>query len=162
MKGEILIVLMLIISHSAISQCELKTTTRYDGSLLNYFNPKPVIRQSNYEIGVSVYKNVTTDVTMLNVSVLFLGKKPNSLNGNAIIQTSGERGISLEPIIFDLVEMNGRDVAVGLYKIEGSMLEYFKKTYLKSIVVRVGTDLVGATVNENEWVIRDNIKCLEK
>lgn len=160
MKNFLLIVFLSIICQFSFSQCQVKTTTKEDGNVLKYLNPMPVVRQADYEIGLSVYKNISSNITMLNVSVLFKGKEVRELEGDAIIHTSGERGISLKPVVFDLVEMNGKDVAIGLYEIEPILLSYFENNYLKNIFVKVGGDLVGASVSENKWIIRDNLNCL--
>ncbi len=51
-------------------------------------------------------------------SLLFNGRKPQKLTGELIIQTTGQKGISLKLLVSELVEMNGREVAIGLYEVD--------------------------------------------
>tara|TARA_R110000823_G_scaffold315665_1_gene449290 strand:- start:5062 stop:5553 length:492 start_codon:yes stop_codon:yes gene_type:complete len=161
MKNIRLSVILLLLYQFGMAQCEIKTTERPDGNIIKYFNPKPVVRQSDYEIGVSVYKNITTDVEMLNVSVLFKGEKPKKLTGNLVIQTTNTKGISLKPLMTELIKMNGRDVAIGLYEIDKISATELSHHDLKSVFVTVGQSLVGATVTENVGVLRFNFGCLK-
>lgn len=93
---KILIAIIFIInSFTAIGQCNINTTQRPDGNVLKYFNPQPIIREPDHEIGISIYENTTTNVLMLNVSILFKGTSPQKLTDNAILQTSNIKGINI-------------------------------------------------------------------
>ncbi|MCM4162149.1 MULTISPECIES: hypothetical protein [unclassified Arenibacter] len=161
MKNFRLSFIFLLLYQFGIAQCDIKTTEKPDGNLIKYFNPKPVVRQSDYEIGVSIYKNITTDVVMVNTSILFKGKAPQKLTGKLVIQTAGQKGISLEPLVSELIKMNGRDVAIGLYEIDKSSLLELLNYDLKSIFVYVGENLVGSTITENKGTLRLNLGCFK-
>tara|TARA_R110002050_G_scaffold237585_1_gene373622 strand:- start:49132 stop:49614 length:483 start_codon:yes stop_codon:yes gene_type:complete len=160
MKNIRLSFIFLLLYQFGMAQCDIKTTEKPDGNIIKYFNPKPVVRQSDYEIGVSIYKNITTDVLMVNTSLLFKGRAPQKLTGNLVLQTAGQKGISLKPLISELVKMNGRDVAIGLYEIDKISATELSNHDLKSVFVTVGQSLVGATVTENTGVLRLNLGCL--
>lgn len=151
-----------MISSGINAQCDIQTNIRPDNNTIKYFNPKPVIRQSNYEVGVSIYENITSDVLMINVSVLFKKMKPTELNGNLIIQTTNTKGIELKPLVSELIKMNGRDVAIGLYEIDKKYFEEFKNYNVKSIFFYLDSNLIGSTVTENNSVLRSEIECLKK
>ncbi|MCM4172462.1 hypothetical protein DHD32_13290 [Arenibacter sp. TNZ] len=159
MKNIHLALLACLVCLATYGQCDIKTTERPDGNIIKYFNPKPVIRQTEYEIGVSIYKNITTEVVMVNTSVLFKGKPPKNLRGNLIIQTTNSKGISLKPVMSELIEMNGRDVAIGLYEIDETSYKELSNYSLKGIYVYVGDNLVGATVTENKLTLKNNLNC---
>lgn len=163
MKMTILTSLILFIhSFPAIGQCDFKTTQRPDGNVLNYFNPKPIIRESDHEFGISIYKNTTTNVMMLNVSVLFKGTAPKKLTDNAIIQTVNSKGISLKPLLSELIVMNGRDVAIGLYEITDKDFKELINYNLKSLFISLNGKIIGSTVTENSGILKAQLSCLKK
>lgn len=150
--------IILIITPS-ISQCSFKTTIRPDGNVIKYFNPQPVIRQSDYEVGISIYKNITTDELMLNISVLFKSMQPKKLTKNAVIQTTNIKGIDLVQLMTETIVMNGRDVSIGLYKIEKADFEQLKKYRLKSVFFYLEGSLKGSTVTENASILNIELNC---
>ncbi|MDP3314388.1 hypothetical protein [Lutibacter sp.] len=158
-KIIITISFIILIITPSISQCNLKTTVRPDGNVIKYFNPQPVIRQSEYEVGISIYKNITTDELMLNISVLFKSMVPKKLTKNAIIQTTNIKGIDLVPLMSETIVMNGRDVSMGLYKIGKVDFEELKKYPLKSVFFYLEGHLKGSTVTENKFVLKDELNC---
>ncbi len=163
MKIAILSAIIIIIhSFPAIGQCDFKTTQRPDGNVLNYFNPQPIIREANHEIGISIYKNTTTNVLMLNVSVLFKGTAPQKLTDNAILQTSNINGISLTPSLSELVVMNGRDVAIGLYEITDKDFKEIVNYNLKSLFISLEGKLTGSAITENSEILKAQLNCLKK
>jgi len=160
--------LILIIAFALLSscinspaQCNFKTTIKPDGDVIKYFNPKPVIRKSDYEVGIAIYKNITTNEVMLNVSVLFKSMKPQKLNDDVILQTANVKGIRLSPLVSDRVTMNGREVAIGLYKIKKSDYEELKKYNVKSIFFYLEENLIGSTVTENSSILKSELNCFQ-
>ena len=129
---------------------------------MKYFTPKPIIRELDYEIGVSIYKNITSNIIMINSSILFKGKMPEELTGNLIIKTINDKEISLKPLMSDLLEMNEQDVAIGLYEIDDRTLIELSNFPLKSVFMSVGNNLVGSNVSENLSLLIEQIKCLKK
>lgn len=160
MKKIKLSIVFLLLYQFGTAQCNIKITQRPDGDTLKYFTPLPVVRQSDYEIGVSIYKNITTDVLMVNASVLFKAKSPTNLSGNLIIQTANSKGISLNLVMSELIEMNGRDVAIGLYEIDEISAKELSNYPLKSIYVYLDGNMIGATVTENRLSLKNNLNCL--
>jgi hypothetical protein len=156
------IYLLVVILYQAVcySQCNLKTINRPDGNTIKYFNPKPVIRQSQYEVGSAIYKNETTGMYMVNISVLFKTIAPKNIKGKLTIQTTGKRGIELKLVKSEQVDMNGRKLAVGLYEIDKLSFEELKKYQLKSIFFYIDSKMYGATVTENKNVYMNELKCL--
>jgi hypothetical protein len=152
----------IFIATDLSAQCNnLKTTNRPDGNLIKYFNPKPIIRQSDYEVGVAIYKNETTNELMLNVSVLFVAMQPKKLTENLIIQSTNKKGISLKPLMSELITMNGRKLAMGLYAIDKADYEELKLHNLKSIFLYLDGNLIGSTVTENASVLRTQLNCYD-
>lgn len=160
MKKLILIVtLIFLVITSSFGQCNFKTVNRPDGNIINYFNPKPVIIQSDYEVGISIYKNMTTDELMLSISVLFKSMTPKKLTKNLIIQTTNIKGIELKPLVSETMVMNGRNVSVGMYKIEKADFFELKKYALKSLFFYLEGNLKGASVTENNTIIKNELNC---
>jgi hypothetical protein len=160
---KILIAIIFIInSFTAIGQCNINTTQRPDGNVLKFFNPQPIIREPDHEIGISIYENTTTNVLMLNVSVLFKGTSPQKLTNNAILQTSNIKGISLNPLLSELIVMNGRDVAIGLYEITENDIKEIGNNNLKSLFISLEGKITGSTVTENSGVLKVQLNCLKK
>tara|TARA_R110001583_G_scaffold125021_6_gene276492 strand:- start:1794 stop:2279 length:486 start_codon:yes stop_codon:yes gene_type:complete len=160
MKKIILIIsLTILIITPSISQCSFKTTIRPDGNEIKYFNPQPVIRQSDYEVGVSIYKNVTSNEFMLNVSILFKSMSPSKLNRNLIVQTTNKVGLELVQVMSETIVMNGRDVSIGLYKIEQVDFDELKKHQLKSLYFYLEGNLKGSTITENSSILMEELNC---
>ena len=160
MKKIILTITLTVLSIiPSISQCSFKTTERPDGNIIKYFNPKPVIRETDYEVGISIYKNITSNQLMLNVSVLFKSISPKKLTETLIIQSTNKKGISLKPLMSKLITMNGRELAMGLYEIEKADYEELKNYPLKSIYFYLEGSLKGSTVTENNSVLKDELSC---
>lgn len=143
------------------AQCNTKVTHRDDGVTMEYFTPKPVIKTSTYEVGTSIYKNRTTGNLLLNVSILFKTLKPQNFTGNIIIHTNSNSGIKLAPIVTDLMKMNGRDVALGLFLITKRDYELLKSSKLKGFYFNLDGDLKGDTVTENSSLLNEQLKCLK-
>lgn len=159
-KINILITLVFLNIIPLSAQCNyMKTTNRPDGNVIKYFNPQPVIRQSDYEVGISIYKNITTDELMLNISVLFKSMQPKKLTKNAVIQTTNIKGIDLVQLMTETIVMNGRDVSIGLYKIEKADFEQLKKYSLKSVFFYLEGNLKGSTVTENASILNIELDC---
>ncbi|MGO3812674.1 hypothetical protein [Mesonia sp.] len=161
MKNLIFILSVSIFPLKMFSQCNTQTTHRPDGVTMEYFQPKPVIRETSYEVGTAIYKNRTTGDLTLNLSILFKSKSPAKLTGNAIIQTSSNEGIELRPVVSELMKMNGRDVALGLYSITERDYDVMKNNKLKSIFFYLEDELTGATVTENNYILSNQLKCFE-
>lgn len=160
MKKLTLIITMFVLYFKGFSQCNTKTTHRPDGVTMEYFNPQPVIRATNYEVGVSVYKNKTSGDLLLNLSVLFKSMNPKKLSGNAIIQINGNEGIKLPLVLTDLIKMNGRDLALGLFLIDERSYEILKSKDLKSIFFYLNGELIGSTVTEGRSLLKKQLECL--
>ena len=159
MKLILINLILIVFSNILNAQCLTKTTERPDGSTVKYFNPKPVVKHAEYEVGLSIYKNKTTNEFFLNVSVLFKTLIPKELTGNTIIQTTNSKGISLALSVSELIVMNSRNVAIGLYKIEQNDYNELKGYNLKSIYFYLNNDLKGSTVTENYSLLRNQLEC---
>lgn len=162
MKNIILFaVIQFAALNSLIGQCNTQVTHRDDGVTMEYFTPKPVIRTPAYEVGTSIYKNRTTGDLLLNVSVLFKTLKPQILTGDLIIHTTTNSGIRLKPVVNDLMKMNGRDVALGLFLITERDYEILKSSKLKGYYFSLGGNLKGDSVTENSNMLTTQLKCLK-
>lgn len=159
MKYIFSILLLFSVVGISFSQCKIITNERNDGNTIKYFTPVPIVRQAGYEVGVSIYKNETTNIFMLNVSVLFKTMNPQKLSGNLIIQTINTKGISLEPLVSELIVMNNRDVAIGLYKIEPEDYNEITKYKLKNVFFYINNDLIGNTIYENSSILISQLAC---
>ncbi len=144
------------------AQCDIKTTLRPDGHTIKYFNPKPIIRAENYEVGISLYKNMNTKQYFLNVSVLFKNMQPVKLHEGLTIQMNGKNGIILKLITSNLIQMNGRELAIGLYEIDKQNLKLFETQNLKSLFFYLNNKMYGTTLTENNTLLIDEINCFNK
>lgn len=154
------IIITLLISVLANAQCDIKTNNRPDGNTIKYFNPKPVIRQSNYEVGVAIYKNQTTNKFMVGLSVLFVGIRPMDVTGDLTIQNTSQKSIVLKLINSNQIKMNGRDLTVALFDLDNSSKKNLEKNYLKSLFFKMNGKIFGATVTENKSILINELNCL--
>ncbi len=158
------IILLLLITLSANfnlnAQCNIKTTLRPDGNTIKYFNPQPIIRLSEYEVGTGIYKNETTGMYMIAISVLFKTMTPKDISGKLTIQTTGKRGLELKLLKSEQIEMNGRKLVLGLYEIDKASLAELRKFTLKSVYFYLNKKMYGSTVTENKSICITEIKCL--
>lgn len=142
------------------AQCDIKTNNRPDGNIIKYFNPKPVIRESNYEVGIALYKNETTNKYMINISVLFIGIKPMDLVGDLIIQTTSQKSIVLKLLSSNKIKMNGRDLTIALFDLDKSSKINLQSNTLKSLFFKMDKKNHGLTVSENKSIITNELNCL--
>lgn len=154
------IIITLLISMLAIAQCDIKVNNRPDGNTIKYFNPKPVIRQSNYEVATAIYKNVTADRYMVSISVLFMGINPIDVTSDLTIQTSSQKSIVLKLINSNKIKMNGRELTVALFDLDNSSKKNLEKNYLKSLFFKMNGKIFGATVTENKSILINELNCL--
>lgn len=158
-KITYLFMLFLVSSFNSSAQCDIKTTNRPDGNTIKYFNPKPVIRQNQFEVGTAIYKNETSGMYMVNISILFKTLVPKDLTGILTIQTAGNKGLELKLLRSEQIEMNGRKLVMGLYEIGGSTFAQLKKIPIKSIYFFLDKKMYGATITENKNIFINEIKC---
>lgn len=141
------------------AQCNTKTTVRPDGNIITYFNPKPIIRQAQYEVGTAIYKNETTGIYLVNISVLFKAMLSDNITGNLTIQTTGKKAVELKLVKNEQVEMNGKTLSIGLYEIDKYSFEELKKYPLKNMFFYLDGKRFGANVTENNNVFNNQLKC---
>lgn len=153
MKRLSILICLIVSSFTSLAQYEVKTIKRPDGITLKYFNPIPVARASNYEAGLSLYKNPENNKYFVAISVLFKNTEPEELNGNLLIQTTGKNGISLEPAYNRLVTMNGREVALSLYYLTEREINELKSNPVKLISFNVNDEIIALNLTENRDVL---------
>lgn len=153
-------IIALLVSVLCNAQCDIKTNNRPDGNTIKYFNPKPVIRQSNYEVATAIYKNVTTDKYMICISVLFVGIKPMDVMGNLIIQTTSQKSIVLKFINSNKIKMNGRDLTLALFDLDDYSKINLENNILKSLFFFMNDKMYGSTVTENKSILINELDCL--
>ncbi len=160
-KLLVLLVFVLFGSASLNSQCDIQTTNRPDGIIMKYFIPRPVIRTSAYEVGISIYKNINTNSYMLSVSVLFVEMSPKDLTNDLVIQTTNDNGITLNQILTKQITMNGRVLANAMYSLDERDFSELSQYKLKSIFFYLGNNLEGSTVTENSNILTRELNCLK-
>jgi hypothetical protein len=159
--NKLLTLIILLISVNIYAQCnDLKTTKRPDNNTIKYFNPKPIIRQDSYEVGTSIYKNLTSGKYMVSITVLFKKIAPKDIDGKLTIQTTNNVGIELSLVHSEQVDMNGNKTALALYEIDSRSLAELKKYPLKSIYFYINAKMYGATVTENKSLFVGQFPCL--
>lgn len=161
MKKAFFYYLLIISFIEPISaQCDfIKILNRPDGNVIRYFNPQPITNQSDYEVGLSIYKNMTSNVLMLGILVVFKTETPKKLSKTVIIQTTNNKGIELEPLVSESMVLNERDVSLGIYKIEKVDFEQLKKYPLKSVFFYLEGNLKGFTVTKNKTLLNSELRC---
>jgi len=163
MKKLYLILVLIIFNITpSISQCNFKTTERPDGNIIHYFNPKPMIIQANYEVGASVYKNISTGGLTLGIVVVFKNLNPQNLTDNLIIQTTGTKGLSLNLYLSKLMDLNGNKTVMGIYIVNTSDYYELKKYVIKSLFFKLNGNLKGANISKNGGIIKQEINCLQQ
>lgn len=158
-KITTLLLLLLVIDFYA--QCDIETTTRPEGDTIKYFNPTPVYRSSDFELGISLYKNITTDKFFVSLTVLFKKLAPSNVYGELLIQTSDERGIRLPLSVSEQVVMKGRKVSVALYEVDNKSLNSISQQAIQKVNFYLNGKLYGANLTENKSVLINQIKCIK-
>ncbi|WP_367756109.1 hypothetical protein [Flavobacterium sp. WC2430] len=150
----------LLISVLVNAQCDIKTNNKPDGNKIKYFNPKPIIRQSNYEVATAIYKNVTTNKYMVSISVLFKEINPMDVKGDLTIQTTSQKSIVLKLINSNKIKMNGRDLTLALFDLDSSSKKNLENNSLKSLFFKMNGKTYGATITENNSILINELNCL--
>ena len=153
MKKLSILVCLIVSSFTSFAQYEVKTVKRPDGITLKYFNPIPVARAYNYEVGLSLYKNPDNNKYLTAITVLFKNTEPEELNGNLTIQTIGKNGISLEPVYNRLVSMNSREVALSMYYLTERDINELKSNSIKLISFTINNEIIALNLTENRDVL---------
>lgn len=150
MKRLLLLSLLMFSNLSVFGQYDIKTVNRPDGITMNYFNPIPVAITNSHEAGLSLYKSTNNDTYLLAITVLFKTTTPTELNGNLIIQTTGSKGISLEPVMHKLINMNGRNVASSMYALTSRDITELKTKQIKLVSFYINNQPVGLNTTKNK------------
>lgn len=135
------------------SQNEIKTNIRPDGVTMKYFNPIPVVVGNSYEAGLSLYKNTNTKQYFLAVTVLFKKQEPTELSGNLLIQTTGNKGLTLAPVWHKLINMNGLNVATSMYLLTNRDINELKIRLVKLISFTAYNQYVGLNLTKNKDIL---------
>ncbi len=151
--NKIFTIVLILLSFCAFGQYDIKTVNRPDGITMKYFNPIPVAITNSHEAGLALYKNVTNKFYILSITVLFKSDNPTELSGNLLIQTTGNKGHSLEPVFHKLINMNGRNVASSMYILtERDIIELKSKT-IKLISFNANGQPVGLNLTKNKDIL---------
>lgn len=162
MKKTILnLFMLLLICVESNAQCDIKTNNRPDGNTIKYFNPKPIVREKNFELGASIYQNQTTGQYLFNMVVLHKNGIPKDVTGNLKIQTNSNNGIALDIIESKQVKMNGNNVTIAMFEIDKRTYSILKSSPLKSIFFELNGELFGSTITENRSLLINQLECLE-
>jgi hypothetical protein len=153
MKKLLILSFVLISTLTTYGQYDVKTLNRPDGIILKYFNPIPVAITNSHEAGLSLYKNKDNNTYLLAITVLFKASTPTELNGNLIIQTTGNKGISLKPVMHKLINMNGRNVASSMYSLTNRDIIELKSKSLKLVSFYVNAQPIGLTLTKNKDIL---------
>jgi len=141
--------------------CDIKTTFRPDGNVINYFNPTPVIRNSSYDLALSVYKNSTTGDYTISTAVLFKTLPYGSLTGDLIIKTTSNRALKLRNFMSNKSNVNGQTLVLGIYLMTNEDYNTLISSSLKEVFVKINNSNVGGGVKSNQRVLINQFKCLE-
>jgi hypothetical protein len=150
MKNIFLFVSLIFSSFTVFGQFEVKTNNRPDGITLNYINPIPVAIASDYEAGLSLYKNPANNLYLVAITVLFKTSIPKELKGNLLIQTTGNNGISLKPVMNKLINMNGRDIATSMYSLTNRDIGELSVNPIKMLSFNVNNEIIALHLTENK------------
>lgn len=157
----ILIFLTLFSIKSSYSQCDIKTNNRQDGNVIKYFNPQPIIKEKDYELGASIYKNQTSGQYLVSIIVLHKSGYYQNISGDLKIQTNSNNGISLKNIETKQVVMNGKKVTIGMFEIDKRSLIILKNNTLKSIFFEMNSKIYGSTITESKSLFMNQLQCLK-
>ena len=157
----ILIFLTLFSIKSSYAQCDIKTNNRQDGNVIKYFNPKPVIKEKEYELGTSIYKNQTTGQYLVNIVVLHKNGYSQNVSGDLKIQTNSNDGVSLNIIESKEVVMNGKKVTIAMFEIDKRSFNILKNHTLKAIFFEMNGKVFGSSVSNNKSLFMNQLQCLE-
>ena len=150
MKNIFLLISLIFSSFTVLGQFEVKTIIRPDGIILNYFNPIPVVIASDYEAGLSLYKYKAKNIYTVAITVLFKSSVPEELYGNLLIQTTGNNGISLKPVMNELINMNGRQVAASMYSLTERDIKELSNNTIKMISFNVNNEIIALHLTKNK------------
>lgn len=150
MKSIVIFLSLIISSFSVFAQFEVKTNNRPDGITIKYINPIPVAIADDYEAGLSLYKNTANNVFTIAITVLFKSSVPTELNGNLLIQTTGNNGISLVPIMNKLINMDGREVATSMYSLTIRDIKELSNHQIKMLTFRVNDEIIALHLTKNK------------
>ncbi|MCL9768876.1 hypothetical protein NAT47_00425 [Flavobacterium sp. HXWNR69] len=158
------LIILIIACHSFVNlyaQCDIKTNIRQDGNVIKYFNPKPIIKEKEYELGASIYKNQTSGQYLVSIIVLHKNGYSQDISGDLKIQTNSNNGISLKNIENKQVVMNGKRVTIGMFEIDKRSLIILKNNTLKSIFFEMNSKIYGSTITENKSLFMNQLQCLK-
>ncbi len=150
MKNIFIFLSFIISSFPVFGQLEVKTNNRPDGITLKYINPIPVAITPDYEAGLSLYKYPANNVYTVAITVLFKSSVPEELQGNLLIQTTENNGISLKPVMNKLFNMDGREVATSMYILTNRDIRELSINPIKMISFNVNNETITLHLTENE------------
>lgn len=157
---KLISLILLLVYIKGYSQCDVKINNRPDGITMKYFTPRPVAKTKNHEAGLSLYYNVNTNQYTLSIFVLLKNTLKSELNGNLILQTTNNKGISLTPHVHKMIKMNGNNVATSIYYLSEKDVQELKKHPLKTLAFNINNEIIGLTATENKSLLVNEFKCI--
>ena len=160
MKNLMIIIIACQSFMNLNAQCDYKTNNRPDGNTIKYFNPKPIIRETSYEVGASVYYNQTSNKYFINLTVLFLTMTQQDISGDLTIQLeNSSSSIMLKMSESNKVQMNGRNVTVALFEIDSKSLKLLETRQLKSVFFKMNGKTYGSSISNNKSLFINQLSC---
>lgn len=162
MKMIYCLLLGLISQTLIFGQCDIKENIRPDGSTMRYFNPKPVAKLADFEIGIGAYRNTTANADYVTITLLLKNMTVADLRGDLTIQTTSSESVVLKMVESKSLTMNGRKLSVAMYEINPGDYKILLTKPLKSIYFNIYWDTYGYTVTENKTILNKELACLSK
>lgn len=161
MKLLVSVFLIALLSQfPGISQCNVKTINRPDGTTVKYLNPELVGTGTNCELGLSVSFN--GEGYLINTTVRYSSLSKKQI-GTLKVQLQNNDAIVLDLFNSELATMQGNNVSLGVYLATDNDILKLKASPLVRVVFAEanGVNQIVTISKSNDLLMRQ-IKCLER
>lgn len=151
--------IVLFFQFPGISQCNIKTINRPDGTIVKYLNPELVGIGTDCELGLSVSFN--GEGYLINTTVRYSSLSKKQI-GSLKVQFQNNDALVLNLYSSELATVQGSNVSLGVYLATDNDILKLKASPLVRVVFAEanGVNQIVTISKSNNLLIRQ-IKCLE-
>ena len=155
-----LVLIAISMQINGLSQCDIKTTNRPDGTIVKYLNPELAGTGPNLELGLSVSSN--GEAYFINATIRYLSQAKKQV-GSLKIQLQNNDALVLNLYNSELASVKGSNVSIGVYfATDEDIIKLKRNTLVRIVFTEVDGMNQIVTINIDNSLLIRQINCLEK
>ncbi|MEQ8324135.1 MAG: hypothetical protein RIC15_08750 [Vicingaceae bacterium] len=160
MRISIFLFVLLLVSETAFSQCNIKSTEQGEGYTTYYMDPELVAQNEDFGIALSVQS--VDDKYYLALTFRFAGTA-QPLEEKVAMELVNGYTLEMGMYTMEVGSAQGIELCMAVFFIEDEVIPYFKTSDLKAIRFKTqDTKSHVVKVNANPSALKRQLKCFLK